>query len=163
MSLSSCMELLRHPDQPLYLGALPMSLATIVNGFPAFLVPRWGHGATTAAVALWGVDAALAGVCVLLLPLHLFVHHQHRCAAFSCWGGASGQSVAGCIAVVLPPPGTAGSASCCVFYCKRDKPECLGMHMPIITTPLRCRTQISKGQDAATRPVPLTTWPALRS
>ncbi|GAB4813146.1 hypothetical protein N2152v2_000192 [Parachlorella kessleri] len=76
-SLSGSKLLLSDPVQPLYLGAIPMSLATIVNGFPLFLAPRWGPAVPTAALVLWAIAAGLSGLCSLLLPLHLFIRHQH--------------------------------------------------------------------------------------
>lgn len=94
LSLSDCQELLAHPVKPLYLGAVPMALATIVNGLPLFLLPRWGSRVTSAAVALWGVDAALAGACSLLLPLHLFIRHQHRQGAGRVGAGSRLPAVA---------------------------------------------------------------------
>ena len=66
-----------HPVMPMFLGAIPMGLATIVNGFLAFGIARIGPQAVEIAVVLWWIDAALA-VCVgLLVPFLMFTRQSH--------------------------------------------------------------------------------------
>lgn len=51
---------LHHPVQSMFLGAVPMGLATVINGLIAFGVPRWGEGAAVLARDLWAFDALLS-------------------------------------------------------------------------------------------------------
>ena len=52
-----------HSVVSMFFGCIPMGLATIVNGFLAFGVARWGQGAVDVAEALWWLDAALSVLC----------------------------------------------------------------------------------------------------
>ncbi len=58
-----------HPVMPMFLGAIPMGLATIVNGFIVF--------AHTAPVGLWGLDACLAVLACMGVPLAMFTRQRH--------------------------------------------------------------------------------------
>src|SRR6476646_3626759 len=51
---------LHHPVQSMFLGAVPMGLATIVNGLITFGVPHWGLDAARLARDLWAFDALLS-------------------------------------------------------------------------------------------------------
>jgi C4-dicarboxylate transporter/malic acid transport protein len=66
-----------HPVMPMFFGAVPMGLATIVNGFLVFGVPRWGETAVLVAETLWWVDAAMAFVCGLGVPFLMFTRQDH--------------------------------------------------------------------------------------
>lgn len=66
-----------HPVMPMFLGAIPMGLATIVNGFLAFGIARMGAVAVDIAVVLWWVDAALAVGVGLLVPFLMFTRQTH--------------------------------------------------------------------------------------
>ena len=52
--------MLLHPVQSMFLGAIPMGLATLINGLVSFGVPRWGEGVLVLAHGLWWLDVALA-------------------------------------------------------------------------------------------------------
>ena len=67
----------RHPVMPMFLGAIPMGLATIINGFLAFGTTRIGHLAVDFAVMLWWVDALLAVGVGLLVPFLMFTKQDH--------------------------------------------------------------------------------------
>ena len=68
-----------HNVQSLFIGCIPMALATIVNGLPTILLQYWDAGGVNrAAVALWSIDAALSGLSTLLIPLVMFTAHTHR-------------------------------------------------------------------------------------
>nr|WP_224011077.1 TDT family transporter [Paraburkholderia tropica] len=69
--------LLRHPLQSLFLGALPMGLAPIINGIVVFAGPRYGHGAYSAALSLWGFDAVLSLVVAIGVPYLIFTAQDH--------------------------------------------------------------------------------------
>jgi C4-dicarboxylate transporter/malic acid transport protein len=59
----------------MFVGAIPMGLATIINGLIAF-----APSATTIplAEALWGLDAALALASGLATPYFMFTRQEHR-------------------------------------------------------------------------------------
>ena len=63
----------RHPVMSMFFGAIPMGLATIVNGFLAFGPDFLGTGsAVSVARALWQADAAMSVVCGLAIPYFMF-------------------------------------------------------------------------------------------
>jgi C4-dicarboxylate transporter/malic acid transport protein len=66
-----------HPVMPMFLGAIPMGLATIINGFLAFGTPYLGGLATEIATALWWIDAGLAVAIGLLVPFLMFTRQNH--------------------------------------------------------------------------------------
>ena len=74
---------LAHAVTPMALGAIPMGLATIVNGFLAFGIARYGAEAITIAQALWWADAILAVGVGLLVPFMMFTRQQHSMEAMS--------------------------------------------------------------------------------
>ncbi|MBB6096751.1 C4-dicarboxylate transporter/malic acid transport protein [Deinobacterium chartae] len=68
---------LRHPVQSMFLGAVPMGLATVINGLIVFGEPRWGAAAVLLARDLWLLDALLAAAVGLLLPYWMFTRQDH--------------------------------------------------------------------------------------
>lgn len=68
---------LHHPVQSMFLGAVPMGLATVINGLIAFGVPRWGEGAAVLARDLWAFDALLSVGVGLLVPYLMFTRQDH--------------------------------------------------------------------------------------
>jgi C4-dicarboxylate transporter/malic acid transport protein len=66
-----------HPVTPMALGAIPMGLATIVNGYLAFGISRYGAEAVTIAQALWYIDAILAVGIGLFVPFLMFTRQKH--------------------------------------------------------------------------------------
>ncbi|WIA34056.1 hypothetical protein OEZ86_012434 [Tetradesmus obliquus] len=74
---STLPHLFRHPNQSLFLGAVPMSVSTLTNGLVLFWIPRFGAAAGVAAHAMFWVN--LPGVlgCILLVPLFMFTRHEH--------------------------------------------------------------------------------------
>jgi C4-dicarboxylate transporter/malic acid transport protein len=99
-----------HPVASMFFGAIPMGLATILNGFIVFGEPLWGAPALSVAHALWWVDAALAVACGLLVPFLMFTRQEHSIERMTAvWllpivaaevAAASG----GLIVPHLPPP-----------------------------------------------------------
>ena len=68
----------RHPVMSMFFGAIPMGLATIVNGFLAFGPDFLGTGvAVSVARALWQADAAMSVVCGLAIPYFMFTRQEH--------------------------------------------------------------------------------------
>ncbi|MFJ3486024.1 TDT family transporter [Pseudomonas sp. NPDC090202] len=66
-----------HPTVSMFFGTIPMGLATIVNGFLAYGIGRWGDGMVTVAHVLWWVDVALAMACGVIIPFMMFTRQQH--------------------------------------------------------------------------------------
>lgn len=69
------LRLLHHPAQSLFLGCVPMGLATIVNATVIIAVPKYGAWAGNLCWALWWVDVILTVLCVLVLPVVMFQVH----------------------------------------------------------------------------------------
>jgi C4-dicarboxylate transporter/malic acid transport protein len=68
---------LHHPVQSMFLGAVPMGLATVINGLIVFGVPRWGEAAALLARDLWTFDALLSVAMGLLVPYLMFTRQDH--------------------------------------------------------------------------------------
>ena len=66
-----------HSVMSMFFGAIPMGLATILNGFLAFGIPLWGPAAVGIAEALWWIDAAMAVVCGVAVPFLMFTRQDH--------------------------------------------------------------------------------------
>lgn len=66
-----------HSIVSMYLGCIPMALATVINGILVFAVPHLGAVAVTVAHALWWVDAALAVVVGIAVPFLMFTRQVH--------------------------------------------------------------------------------------
>ena len=64
-----------HSVVSMFMGTIPMGLATIINGFLAF-APDWGP-AVPAAHALWWIDAAMSLACGVLIPYCMFTRHEN--------------------------------------------------------------------------------------
>ena len=67
-----------HNIVSMFIGTIPMGLATILNGFLMFGVPRWGAGMIDVAHALWWLDVVLSIGCGVLLPYFMFTRQDHR-------------------------------------------------------------------------------------
>ena len=74
---SEARRIFDHSLMSMYLGCIPMGLATIVNGLLLFGAPRWGQGAVDAAELLWRIDAGLAVACGLAVPFMMFTRQSH--------------------------------------------------------------------------------------
>lgn len=68
---------LHHPVQSMFLGAIPMGFATLINGLIAFGLPRWGEAAAGLARDAWYADAVLAVACGVLVPYLMFTRQDH--------------------------------------------------------------------------------------
>ncbi|VVQ06436.1 hypothetical protein PS918_04727 [Pseudomonas fluorescens] len=66
-----------HSTVSMFFGTIPMGLATIINGFLVFGVPRWGDGVVQLAEALWWLDVAMALACGVLIPYMMFTRQEH--------------------------------------------------------------------------------------
>lgn len=70
-------RIFRHPVMSMFFGAVPMGLATIVNGFISFGMHLLGDKAILIAHALWWLDVALSVVCGLVIPYFMFTRQNH--------------------------------------------------------------------------------------
>ena len=70
-------RIFRHSVLSMFLGAIPMGLATIINGCLVFGVPRWGAAAVDAAQVLWWLDSAMSIACGVLIPFLMFTRQDH--------------------------------------------------------------------------------------
>jgi C4-dicarboxylate transporter/malic acid transport protein len=70
-------RIFEHPVMSMFLGAIPMGLGTIVNGFLVFGIPLMGGRALSIAHALWWVDVAMSVVCGLVVPFLMFTRQDH--------------------------------------------------------------------------------------
>ncbi|MGO9483581.1 MAG: TDT family transporter [Rhodomicrobium sp.] len=75
---SGAQRVFQHSVASMFFGAIPMGLATIVNGSLAFGIPLWGEAAVVAiAHPLWWVDVALSLASGLLVPFLMFTRQDH--------------------------------------------------------------------------------------
>jgi C4-dicarboxylate transporter/malic acid transport protein len=66
-----------HSVMSMFFGAIPMGLATILNGFLAFGIPLWGQNAVEIARTLWWIDASMALLCGVAVPFLMFTRQDH--------------------------------------------------------------------------------------
>jgi hypothetical protein len=60
--------MIQHPQQSLFVGTMPMGLATIVNMIVFVCVPAWGGGTWKLAWGLWWVDVVFSVATCFYLP-----------------------------------------------------------------------------------------------
>lgn len=65
-------RLLRHPVQSMFLGAIPMGLAPVINGLIVF----YGNSKAGLALDLWIVDVILSLISGWVVPYYMFVHQD---------------------------------------------------------------------------------------
>lgn len=66
-----------HSVISMFFGAIPMGLATIINGFLTFGLSMWGSAAIAIAHTLWWVDVVLAVICGIGIPYLMFTRQDH--------------------------------------------------------------------------------------
>ena len=66
-----------HSIVSMFIGTIPMGLATIINGFVVFGLPRYGAGVIPFAEALWWFDVAMAAGCGVVIPYLMFTRQEH--------------------------------------------------------------------------------------
>ncbi|WP_419711368.1 TDT family transporter [Pseudomonas sp. NFX224] len=66
-----------HSTVSMFFGTIPMGLATIINGFLLFGLPRWGEGVIQLAEVLWWLDVAMSLACGVLIPFMMFTRQEH--------------------------------------------------------------------------------------
>ena len=66
-----------HSTVSMFFGTIPMGLATIINGFLVFGVPRWGDAMVQVAEVLWWLDVAMALGFGVIIPYLMFTRQDH--------------------------------------------------------------------------------------
>lgn len=66
-----------HSTVSMFFGTIPMGLATIINGFIQFGLPRWGDGVIQLVEVLWWIDVAMSLACGVLIPYMMFTRQEH--------------------------------------------------------------------------------------
>ncbi|MCO8314486.1 TDT family transporter [Pseudomonas mandelii] len=66
-----------HSTVSMFFGTIPMGLATIINGFLVFGLPRWGDEVIHLAEVLWWLDVAMSLACGVLIPYMMFTRQEH--------------------------------------------------------------------------------------
>ncbi|MDY7561201.1 TDT family transporter [Pseudomonas sp. 10B1] len=66
-----------HSTVSMFFGTIPMGLATIINGFLLFGLPRWGNAVISVADVLWWLDVTMAVACGVLIPFMMFTRQEH--------------------------------------------------------------------------------------
>ena len=66
-----------HSVVSMFFGAIPMGLATIINGFLVFGLPLWGNVALKTASVLWWIDVVMAVASGVLIPFMMFTRQEH--------------------------------------------------------------------------------------
>ena len=66
-----------HSIVSMFIGTIPMGLATIINGFIVFGLPRSGAGVVPLANGLWWFDVAMAVGCGVTIPFLMFTRQEH--------------------------------------------------------------------------------------
>jgi C4-dicarboxylate transporter/malic acid transport protein len=70
-------QIFSHNVVSMFIGTIPMGLATIINGFLFFGVPHWGDGMIAIAQVLWWLDVAMSLGCGVLIPYFMFTRQAH--------------------------------------------------------------------------------------
>ncbi|WP_044311779.1 TDT family transporter [Pseudomonas syringae] len=70
-------QIFGHSTVSMFFGTIPMGLATIINGFLLYGLPRWGGGVVALAEVLWWIDVTTALACGVLIPYMMFTRQQH--------------------------------------------------------------------------------------
>ena len=70
-------QIFQHPSMSLFLGTIPMALATILNGFLKYGQPIYGDTAVQIAQTLWYTDVVLALLVAWVVPFAMYRHQEH--------------------------------------------------------------------------------------
>lgn len=70
-------QIFGHSTVSMFFGTIPMGLATIINGFLVYGLPRWGDAIVSISEVLWWLDVAMALACGVLIPFMMFTRQQH--------------------------------------------------------------------------------------
>ncbi|MDO6967092.1 SLAC1 family transporter [Rhizobium alvei] len=71
-------SIFRHPVMSMFLGCIPMALATVGNGFLLYGQGPWGERAVDIAFWIWCLDVLLAFAVAIGVPFAMFTRQSHR-------------------------------------------------------------------------------------
>lgn len=71
-------QIFSHSSMALFLGAIPMGLATVINGFVKYGIALYGDVAVQIAQNLWYLDAILAVLIGIIVPFFMFSQQKHE-------------------------------------------------------------------------------------
>lgn len=71
-------QIFQHPMMSLFFGAIPMALATIINGLVKYGQAIYGEQALRLAESLWYVDVILAVAIAWFVPFIMYQRQQHE-------------------------------------------------------------------------------------
>lgn len=71
-------QIFSHSSMALFLGAIPMGLATVINGFLKYGIALYGDVAVQIAQNLWYLDAILAVLIGVIVPFFMFSQQKHE-------------------------------------------------------------------------------------
>ncbi|ONM45140.1 C4-dicarboxylate ABC transporter [Halopseudomonas pachastrellae] len=66
-----------HATVSMFIGTIPMALATLLNGLPSYGVALWGEGVLALMLPIWWLDVALALACGVGIPYLMFTCQEH--------------------------------------------------------------------------------------
>ena len=66
-----------HATVSMFIGTIPMALATLLNGLPSYGVALWGEGVLALMLPIWWLDVALALACGVGIPYLMFTRQEH--------------------------------------------------------------------------------------
>lgn len=70
--------ILKHQSMLFFLGAIPMGLATIINGFLKYGIVIFGNDILIVTQTLWYIDAVLAFLIAIFVPAMMFTRQDHQ-------------------------------------------------------------------------------------
>lgn len=71
-------RIFRHGVMSMFLGAIPMGLATLINGLLVYGPASWGAETVPWAIALWRLDCGLALLVACAVPFLMFTRQTHQ-------------------------------------------------------------------------------------
>ncbi|MDF0491341.1 TDT family transporter [Sphingomonas sp. H39-1-10] len=72
-----------HNTVSMFIGTIPMGLATIINGCLAFGIGLFGAGIVGVAEVLWWLDVTMSLVCGVMIPYLMFTRQDHSLDAMT--------------------------------------------------------------------------------
>ncbi|WP_217433621.1 TDT family transporter [Caulobacter sp. S45] len=66
-----------HSVVSMFIGTIPMGLATLLNGALAFALPRFGGAVVPVVETFWWLDVAMSVACGVGIPYLMFTRQQH--------------------------------------------------------------------------------------
>lgn len=74
---------LKHPQQSMFIGAIPIGISTIVNYCALVIIKQYGWG-TNLTFVLWCIQLFLTIFSCFTVPYYIFIHHSHSLESINC-------------------------------------------------------------------------------